>query len=108
MMSIWLMSSNGFLREIKLLSLPAVTDWRGGRFMCRFQLGVNANGDWSLWDEGCSRPVLLLPHRSFWAASFAALSLQQTDSKVVILWFWRTDQNSGVWRRARVRFAHGG
>jgi hypothetical protein len=106
-MSIWLMSSNGFLREIKLLSLPAFNGWYTGRFLRRFQLSVNSNGAWSLWDEASSRPVLLLRHRSLWVTSFAAISLQQADSSVVVLYFWRKDQKPWVWRRARVHFAHG-
>jgi hypothetical protein len=97
------MSSNCFLLEIKLLSLPAYN----GRSLRRSKLSVDANGQWSVWGEAAFQPVLLLPHRSFWTRSFAALSLQYADSKVVVLCFWRKDQLPDVWRRARVRFTHG-
>jgi hypothetical protein len=74
--------------------------------MGRVKLTVNASGEWSLQDGANIRPVLLLPHRSFWMTGFAGISLQQTDNRAMVLWFWRHEQKPGHWRRARVRFDH--
>ncbi|MCP3999760.1 MAG: hypothetical protein GY727_02500 [Gammaproteobacteria bacterium] len=73
------------------------------------QLSVNASGEWSIQDGASSRPVLLLQHQSVWMASFAGISLQQTHYPAwssMVLWFWRSEQKPGHWRRARVRFTH--
>ena len=100
------MSSNGFLQEIELLSLPRCLSMCSDSRLRRFRLTVNAAGEWYLHDGADSLPVLLLPHRSYWTTRFAGISLQQLDCKPIVLWFKATEQPLGSWRRARVRIIH--
>jgi len=100
------MSSNGFLQEIELLSLPRCLSGHSDSRLRRFRLAVNAAGEWYLADGDDSLPVLLLPHRSYWSTRFAGLSLQQPDCKPIVLWFKSAEQQLGAWRRARVRINH--
>ena len=97
------MSSNGFLQETELLSLPypaagLTRTWQ------RYQLRTDVSGRLLLQAVGGGSGVLLLLNHSFWACSVAAISFRKPGGKLQTLLFLRYEQRPDCWRRARVRW----
>ena len=101
------MSSNGFLTELRLESLP-VLRFSGGRIkLCRACLIMSSGRSWYVESSDGRAAVLLLRHKSFWWSGFAGITLQTGDSKRRVLWFFRRRGDgrcAAAWRRMRVHF----
>ena len=101
------MSSNGFLTELRLESLPQLRFAHGRIQHRRASLVLTPSRSWHLESSGGRAAVLLLRHKSFGWSGLAGITLQTGDSKRRVLWFFRRRgdvRRIAIWRRMRVHF----